>query len=614
VNKVRETIGTMTQAIGYSFAFCWRNGRAMIIQRIVISLLVTFISYYLVKANGHIFNAVQESMVRFKGARPTFVEVITGSLFWPLLSLVVAAFLLVVLSRFKWYYRSKWGQVLRYANERELNNHRASLDIARFRSKEYDDLSKRIDDLSSSWQTRIFFSEEIFNLLVVFVSFLLFGSSLILFKMSYAFILLATVLPMVIIEFKLVSKWWNLSTELVPHNKKRGMLKRAYYDKDVFVQAQMFNQMSGLRKEIDINVDGVLTAYEKIRRITMQWSLPSNIFSLVGLYYVIAHAVFTTVRDTGEIGTLTVIIVAAKTFQNNLQEIVQSLSDQWNNAKGVILIEKDFLGLKPMLQTKYPVVPKFDIVPEIRFDNVSFAYPSTDNTVPVLKNVSFTIKSCSKVAIVGKSGGGKTTVQALLMRQYDPTSGSVFAGNVNLQNIEPKVWSEVASSLTQEFEVLSRTTSQEIASSRIDFPIDLEAVKASARFAHFDEVVSSDPKGYDSQIGTEFGGRDFSGGERQRLALARVHYRGTPILILDEPDSKLDPNSAQKVVDRIFELKDITVIIITHCISRAERCDHVLVVDNGEIAEQGSHDELMAQGGLYVSLREEDRKRIGANS
>jgi len=241
---------------------------------------------------------------------------------------------------------------------------------------------------------------------------------------------------------------------------------------------------------------------------------------------------------------------------------------------------------------------------------VGFSYPDTD--AEVLKGVSFTIKPGSRVAIVGKSGNGKSTIQALLMRHYDPTSGAVFAGDINLRNVEPDVWSNIASSLTQEYAVLERPVGEEIASSRLGDILNLERVAASSRFANFDEVVMADPKGFDSQIGVEFGGRDFSGGERQRLALARVHYRGTPILVLDEPDARLDPESAEKVMDQVFALKGITVIIITHHVSRAERCDHVIVMGKGEIAEEGTHEELMRKGGLYASMHKKDQERLGS--
>jgi ABC-type multidrug transport system fused ATPase/permease subunit len=144
--------------------------------------------------------------------------------------------------------------------------------------------------------------------------------------------------------------------------------------------------------------------------------------------------------------------------------------------------------------------------------------------------------------------------------------------------------------------------------------VDLDRVRRSCEFASFAEVVEEDPRGYDAQIGTEFGGREFSGGERQRLALARVRYRGTPVLILDEPDSDLDPESANRVIDAVFALQGVTVVLVTHHVSRAERCDKIIVMGKGRVVEQGTHEELMALGGVYVSLREKDRERLGAES
>lgn len=599
----------MCLAARYSFAFCWRNSKRETIGRLVISAATTLLLYLTIQATGLIINAVQGSMGKFKGGSHTVAEIASSGLLGPVTFLIGVLLFGVLLGRFNWFYRSKWNQTLRFANQRELNSHRATLDVARFRSKEYDDLQKRISELPTSWQTRIWFSDEIFNLFTTVISFVLFGASLLWYKPIYALILVLTALPMTIVEFRLVAMWWSLFQELVPLHKKRHVLEKPYHSANSFVQALMFNQMPELSREIDINVGGVLDQYNRIRRISIRKEMFTHFLAVAGLCGVVIHAVWSTVAYAGEIGTLTIMMAAARTFQGNLEAIVSLIAEQWNSAKGVILIEKDFLGLKPVIKTEYPVTPKFDITPHVRFDRVSFAYPDTDTLV--LKDVSFTIEPGTKVAIVGKSGNGKSTIQALLMRHYDPTSGAVFAGDINLRNIEPHVWSNVASALTQEYTVLERRVGEEIASSRLGQPVDLKVVAASARFANFDEVVDSDPKGYESQIGVEFGGRDFSGGERQRLALARVHYRGTPILILDEPDAKLDPESAQKVIDRVFALKGITVVMITHHVSRASRCDKVIVMGKGEIVEQGTHLELVARGGVYASMCENDKKRLG---
>lgn len=612
MNKLKETIITLLLAARYSFSFCWRNSRAETIGRLVISAVTTILLYLTIQSTGLIINEVQETMGKFKGGTHSLREISQNGLLGPVLFLLVVLLFGAMLGRFNWFYRSKWNQTLRFANQRELNDHRATLDVARFKSKEYDDLQKRIQELPTSWQTRIWFSDEMFSLFTTVVSFALFGASLLWYKPIYALILVLTALPMMVVEFRLVVMWWNMFLELVPHHKKRSVLEKPYSNANAFVQALMFNQMQPLRREIDINVGNVLDAYNNIRSISIRKEVFTHLLVVAGLCGVIIHAIWSTVAHQGEIGTLTIVMAAAKTFQGNLQAIVSLIAEQWNSAKGVILIEKDFLGLKPVLKTEYPVVPKFDITPPIRFEKVCFTYPGTDTQV--LKDVSFTIEPGKKLAIVGKSGNGKSTLQALLMRHYDPTFGSIYAGDINLRNIEPHVWSNVVSSLTQEYTVLERRIGEEIASSRLGETIDLEAVAASCRFANFDEVIDSDPKGYESQIGVEFGGRDFSGGEKQRLALARVHYRGTPILILDEPDAKLDPESAQKVIDKVFALEGVTVIMITHHVSRAERCDKVIVMGKGEVVEQGTHQELMAQNGVYAAMHLKDRKRLGSES
>ena len=600
----------MVLAARYSLSFCLRNNKKGTAIRLVVSVLATVMLCLSMWVNGRIFNAVQVSIGAVRESH-TFTHLVQSGLIGPLLSLFALLFAGVALGLIGWFYRQTWAQSLRFANQRELNNHRATLDVARFRSKEFDDLQKRIQELPMSWHTRIYFSEEMFSLFTTLVSFGLFGASLLWYNPFYAFVLVLTALPMMVVEFRLVALWWTLFQELVPCHKQRGVLEKPYHMKTVFTQALMFNQMPALRQEIDVNVGRVLDQYNNIRKITVRKEMCTHLLAILGLCGVITHAIWTTVMYTGEIGTLTIIMASARTFQANLESIVSLIAEQWNSAKGVILIEKDFFGMKPVLETKNPVVPKFDSPPTIRFDNVSFAYPGSDTLV--LQGVSFSIESGATVAIVGNSGNGKSTLQALLMRHYDPTSGVIYANGIDLRNIEPKEWNGFASALTQEYVVLERPIGQEIASSRLGEAINQDYVEASSKFAHLEGVVS-DKNGFQTQIGTEFGGCEFSGGERKRLALARVHYRGTPILILDEPDSSLDPDSAQRVIDNAFALEGRTVVIITHHVSRAERCDWIIVMGKGTIVEQGKHEDLMALNGVYASMHKKDQERIGSES
>ncbi|MEI6553835.1 MAG: hypothetical protein WCO09_04655, partial [bacterium] len=352
-----ETLRTLSLAMRYSFAFCWRNSRNYTIVRLIISAINTSFLFLGIKTTGLIVNAVQDSMLKSSRGSHTTLELATSELIKPIVFLGLVMFFGMVVGRLNWYFRSQWNHKLRFANQREINDHRGRLDVARFRSKEYDDLSKRIAELPSSWQTRIFFSEELLQFFTTLISFFIFGASLLGFGPLYVVALLVSSLPMVLLEFKLVNMWWNLFQDLVPHHKERGVLEKPYHNTNAFVQALMFRQLPSLRKEIEKNTGEVLDRYSVIRKKNLWAEIFSQTFSILGLCAVIAYAVWHTVRFNGAIGTLTVLIAAAKTFQANLETIVSLIAEQWNSAKGVILIEKDFLGLLPVLKTVDPVEP-----------------------------------------------------------------------------------------------------------------------------------------------------------------------------------------------------------------------------------------------------------------
>ena len=593
------TLRTMLLAVRYSFQFCWKNDKRDTMARFALSVVATSLTFMTIHAIGLIVNTVQQyGLTSQKDLSLT--EFLNEGVSRPLLYLAAVMMAGVIAGRLGWFYRGRWNQRLRHANQQEFNRHKSTLDIARFRSKEYDDLTKRIAELPTSTQTRIWFADEIMNLATTSISFLLFGASLALMRPGYAVILVIAALPLTFLQFRFSTRWWVLFERMVPHHKKRSVLERIYRDKNAFTQGQMFGQIPSINRDIKKNFAEIAAEHDKIRGECLRQEMFFGLLSIGSLCAILIHATWETITLGTGIGTLTILFAAARTFQGNLESIVHTVADQWNNAKGVILIQEDFLGLMPTLKTEHPVKPAFTGPPRIKFENVSFAYPDTDTLV--LKDVSFEIEPGSKVAIVGKSGNGKSSIASLLLRHYDPTSGNVVAGDINLQQIEPCDWIEYVSALTQDYSVIERTVAEEIASSRLDQPLDMEKVLESSRFAYFDDVVESDPLGYDSRIGVEFGGRDFSGGERQRLALARVHYRGTPVIVLDEPDAKLDPESAQRVIDHVFALKGVTVVIITHHVSRAEPCDKIIMMGKGEVTEQGTHAELLARGGLYARL------------
>lgn len=608
MNKIKDITSTMWFACYYSLRFCWRNSKLETSARIIAISVLALLGYLRVKATGGVISALQAD------SRPR----IETDVFWVSdVSLVLAglACLIVfgiVMGRVNWYYRSTWNQKLRFANSDEIKAHKASLDVACFNSKRYDDLTKQIEELPYGWGSRYAFAEQLLGLFSTASTFVIFGLSIFIAHPVYGIIILGASVPMMVSEFQVVNKWWKLFEELVPHHKRKGVLTGSYSGSVTFMQLLMFNQDPVLSRQISENQQTTLGKYDDIRRFSMKREMAVHIFGATGLFGVIAHASwsFWTHQSPLDLGGLTVLMASAYTFQSSFEGIVSTLAEQWNSAKGIIMIEREYFGLKPLIQTIDPVKPDVEKPPCIVLDKVCFSYPESARLV--LKDIDLVIPSGSTTAIVGPSGCGKSTVISLLMRHYDPTKGTVMVDSIDLRRIRPQDWTRVVSALTQKFSVLDRTVGLEIASSDLERPVDIGDVARSARLACFDEVVSGEQNGYDTQIGTEFGGKEFSGGEERRLALARAAYRGTPVLILDEPDTGLDPENAQKMMDNIFALTGVTVIIVTHHVSRAERCDHVVMMGKGEIAEQGTHAELMAKGGRYAELFKKDRERLAS--
>ncbi len=599
MNKLKDTIKTIVLAAYYSFRLCWRHDKLDTFCRIVLTIMQASVGYVSLLIMGELIDVVQQA---YKGSHDE--GEVTKLFFWLMFVMVTGIFI----RRANWFVSNRFRINIKPANMEDIIVHQGTLDVARIRSQEYDDLEKRIQELPAGWSTRFYFTEELFGMLSIVSSFLMYSWTIFTGWPYLGLILAVASVPMVISKFRIIGRWWSLSQELAPNHKQRSVIHRPFHNDKAFVQAKMFNQMASLKKLARENWAIILGHYDKLRLKTVMGELLSSLISVAGLGIVLWILTKEALLGITAIGTLTVAAAASRAFRDGLAEFVGLLADQWNSAKGVILIEKEYFGLKPFLITENPVYPKFERPPTIRITNLSFAYQGMDSLV--LKNISLVFEPGTVNAIVGESGEGKSTLISLIARHYDPTSGSIHFGDINSRNIPPEGMADVLSGMTQDTVILERKIGEEIASSRLGEPVDQDKVMECARFALFDEVITGDAKGLDSQIGVEFGGRDFSGGEKKRLALARVRYRNTPILILDEPDSSLDPKKARKVLDNIFALRGkVTVILVTHHVSITQECDKVIVISSGEVAEQGNPAELLAQNGKYTAMFSEDKKR-----
>ncbi|MFQ6880258.1 MAG: ABC transporter ATP-binding protein [Oscillospiraceae bacterium] len=244
-----------------------------------------------------------------------------------------------------------------------------------------------------------------------------------------------------------------------------------------------------------------------------------------------------------------------------------------------------------------PAKPEEPLSSEVTFDHVTFRYPGMEH--PALDDVSFTVKSGTIVGLVGPSGGGKSTAAAMIPRFWDVQSGSVKIGGVDVRQMDSRDLMSRVAFVFQDTKLFKTSILENIRMARPKATI--EEVKAAAKAARCDDILEKLPRGLDTVVGTQ--GVYLSGGEAQRIALARAILKDAPIIVLDEASAFADPEN-EALIQKAFEklTKDKTVLMIAHRLSTIRNANDILVMEKGKLAEWGSHEELLAKGGLYADM------------
>ncbi|HGC8287143.1 TPA: ABC transporter ATP-binding protein [Streptococcus agalactiae] len=359
---------------------------------------------------------------------------------------------------------------------------------------------------------------------------------------------------------------------------------------EMIKEIKSFSLEEKQKKSIKVQLD----AFEKKQRESELFSATilasAQMVLKLGIATVILVGAYLLLHGEIDLFTYIIFLFSAGLIYDPIHALMNSLTEIFSTdvlVKRMDDIKKEHINVEPFSA-------KTDDM-SIKFDNVTFGYDDED----VLKNVTFTVKSGSKTALVGSSGSGKSTVLKLAAGFYKASSGNIFLGGTDISNVDDESLLKYYSVVFQDVLLFDGTIMDNIRLGNKNATDD-EVIKA-AKLANCDSFVSNLPNGYMTTIGEN--GKLLSGGEKQRISIARAIIKDAPIVLLDEVTSALDiqnENLIQKAVSHITRNK--TVIVIAHKLNTIKDCDNILVFDKGKIVEKGTHEELLKQNGYYKKL------------
>ncbi|MDU4891188.1 MAG: ABC transporter ATP-binding protein [Clostridium sp.] len=413
------------------------------------------------------------------------------------------------------------------------------------------------------------------------------------------------IVTLAIVYFKLSKninkKNLNMYKEMMDVNQKMEfMTYRLPIDKEYAKEIRLYNMQGMIYREwkkLSIEIIGFYQGFWKAtRRFLMTTSFLSD-FVLLSAYMFVGLKTFV---GAVTIGAFTQYVGAVRQMNTSLRTIVEAIN-KINLCQSYLSFYTDFLDKKNKLDTgSLPVERRRDNEYEIEFHNVSFKYPGSEEYI--LKNVSVKLDMKNKFAIVGRNGAGKTTFIKLLCRFYDVTEGSITLNGVDIRKYDYQEYLNIFASVFQDFSLFSIPVKENVASSE---KVDEERIWKVLECAGVKDRVEKMGSKLDTRLYHEMGeGEDISGGEAQKIAIARALYKNAPFVILDEPTAALDPISEYEIYSRFNEMvNDKTSIYISHRMSSCRFCDDILVFDQGMILQRGNHESLMKDiNNVYAKL------------
>jgi ATP-binding cassette, subfamily B, bacterial len=479
--------------------------------------------------------------------------------------------------------------------------HAASLDLLAYENPVFYD---RLERARVQATDRLYMIQAIGRLIQQLTTTITLSVTILVFSPWLLLLLVIGVIPAFVGETHFAFLGYAKNFRQTPIRRQLDYLRILGGSKEAAKELKLF----GLRDFLSAKFKNLSTqVYEEDVALARQKVWMGSLLSAIGTagyYTAYVFAVWRTVAGVFSFGTLTLLANAIREASSNLQQTFSTLSTIADQA----LFLTDLLAffeMRPTISSKPNALPAPRPIQQgFEFRNVSFRYPGAERLV--LNRLNFSLRPGERVALIGENGEGKTTIVKLMTRLYDPVEGQVLLDGIDLREYDLADLYRQIGVIFQDYMRYEMTARENIAVGQIEQIDNSELLRQSAEKSLADYVVNKLPARYEQMLGRRFdGGVDLSGGEWQKIALARAYLRDAQVLILDEPTSALDARSEYEVFQRFAELTaDKMAVFISHRFSTVRMADRIVVLENGRIAEEGDHNALTVLGGRYAEMFE----------